>query len=350
MPARHARCINSHCTNSPSACGRGGLRLFLSQDGVGVLGRHKICPYVTPHTTTQIGIFMTSAVKFDKVTYTYGRNTPFFRIALDSVSLEVKSGAITGIIGHTGSGKSTLVQHINGLLEPEQGKVFVMDKDIWEDKKRLREVRYTAGLVFQYPEYQLFDETVKKDVAFGPKNMGLPEDEIDTRVKAAIRFVGLPETVLDKSPFELSGGQKRRVAIAGVIAMQPQILILDEPAAGLDPRGREEILGGIRAYQRESGTTVIIVSHSMEDMARYSDNVIVMEDAKVLLSGTVKEVFSQGEVLDSIGLAVPQITRLLKRLAHAGLPVRQDIFTVEEARQHLLEVLGEVENKSLTCI
>ncbi|MCL2213321.1 MAG: ATP-binding cassette domain-containing protein, partial [Oscillospiraceae bacterium] len=190
---------------------------------------------------------MTQAIKFNNVTYTYGRNTPFFRVALDNVSLSVEAGVITGIIGHTGSGKSTLVQHINGLLEPDSGQIIVMDRDIWEDKKRLREVRYLAGLVFQYPEYQLFDETVAKDVAFGPKNMGLEKDEIDQRVRDAVRFVGLPENVLEKSPFELSGGQKRRVAIAGVIAMRPQILILDEPAAGLDPRGREEILGVIRA-------------------------------------------------------------------------------------------------------
>jgi len=278
---------------------------------------------------------MTPAITLENITYTYSRGTPFAKTALDDVSLEIAPNVITGIMGHTGSGKSTLVQHLNGLLEPQVGKVLVFGEDIWENKKTLRQVRYDVGLVFQYPEYQLFDETVRSDIGFGPRNMGLDSDEIARRVENACRFVGLDEKYLDKSPFELSGGQKRRVAIAGVMAMEPKILILDEPAAGLDPMGREGIFGGIRAYQRESGTTVLIVSHSMEDIARYSDNVVVMKDSRLLFSGEVREIFRKAEELADVGLSVPQVTRLMHKLRHTNPDIRDDIFTVEEARDYL---------------
>jgi len=279
------------------------------------------------------------AIVFEKVTYTYGEGTPFRKVAVDNVGLAIEKGKITGIIGHTGSGKSTLVQLMNGLLRPTAGKVFLDGEDIWAEPKKIRSVRFRCGMVFQYPEYQLFEETVYKDIAFGPKNMGLDEKEIDRRVRDAVKFVGIRESYLEKSPFELSGGEKRRAAIAGVFAMEPEVLILDEPAAGLDPMGREEILGGIRAYQREKGNTLIIVSHSMEDMARYSQNIIVMNEGKLMLSGTCRDVFSKSEILQSVSLNIPQVTKLMQILKKRGLPIRDDVFTVDEAADQLRSLM-----------
>jgi energy-coupling factor transport system ATP-binding protein len=266
--------------------------------------------------------------------------TPFEHAALKDVSFCVERGEFIGIIGHTGSGKSTLIQHFNGLLKPTSGQILLDGTDIWKDKASTRASRFKVGLVFQYPEYQLFEETVYKDIAYGPKNMGLSDDEIDKRVRDAISFCGLEEELLEKSPFELSGGQKRRVAIAGVMAMDPDVLILDEPAAGLDPMGRADILGGVWSYQRRRKNTVIIVSHSMEDMAQYADEIVVMSKAKLFLNGKSKEVFRQSEALKSVGLDVPQITRFMQALNHPGVDVRTDIFTVEQAREELLRVLG----------
>ena len=266
-----------------------------------------------------------------KVVYCYGRGTPFCRVAVDHADLSVKAGRITGIIGHTGSGKSTLLQMMNGLLRPEEGTVELFGKNIWDKPKQMRRVAFTAGLVFQYPEYQLFEETVRKDVAYGPKNMGLPEEEIARRVTSALRFVGLDESVADKSPFELSGGQKRRVAIAGIIAMEPEVLILDEPAAGLDPRGREEIFGNVVNYQKETGRTVVIVSHNMEDMAAYAQDLIVLKEGKVILSGPCREVFREKDLLRSAGLNVPQIMVFTEKLRELGVPVPEDVLTVNEA-------------------
>ncbi len=276
-----------------------------------------------------------AGLEFKNISYIYGVGTPFEKKALDDVSVSFESGCITGLIGHTGSGKSTLVQLANGLLKPTSGQVLLDGKDIWEEPKKIRDVRFRVGLVFQYPEYQLFEETVYKDIAFGPVNMGLSPEEVKKRVEAASFFVGLESSLLEKSPFELSGGQKRRVAIAGIIAMSPEILILDEPAAGLDPMGREEILGGIRSYQRECGNTVVIVSHSMEDMARYADRIAVMNKAKLYRSGSCDEIFGDADSLVSVGLDVPQITRLMLRLKELGVPVRDGIFTVSDARDEL---------------
>lgn len=277
-------------------------------------------------------------VKFENVSFTYNKDTSSAIKALDGVTLEIGSG-ITGIIGHTGSGKSTLVQLINGLLKPDEGKVVLDGNDIWNEPKKIREVRFKAGLVMQYPEYQLFADTVREDIAFGPKNMGIEGDELEKRVLDASRFAGLPEDALEKSPFELSGGQKRRAALAGVIAMTPKILILDEPAAGLDPAGRREILGGIKKYSRQSGTCVIIVSHSMEDMAMYCDDIVVMANAKVLMHKKCAEVFSQYRELVAVGLDVPQITRIAFALRDYGVDIGDDVYTVDYAVGKLCEFI-----------
>ncbi|MBE6543270.1 MAG: energy-coupling factor transporter ATPase [Ruminococcaceae bacterium] len=280
-------------------------------------------------------------IVFDKVSYIYGEKTPGEKIALDNISINIERSGITGIIGHTGSGKSTLLRLMNGLLKPKTGKIYLDGKDIHDDKRNLRDVRFRVGLVFQYPEYQLFEETVYKDIAFGPKNMGLDEEEIDQRVKRAIEFVGLTEDYMEKSPFDLSGGEKRRVAIAGIIAMEPEVLVLDEPAAGLDPIGREEIFGGLERYRRaKPEASVIIVSHSMEDMARYCDRIIVMNESRVMMSGTPREVFGQGDRIISSGLGLPQITRIMNELSKKGMPVRTDIYTVKEAQEELMRILG----------
>lgn len=280
-----------------------------------------------------------ATIELNNITFTYNKNTPSAVCALDHVSLKIDGAAdgITGLIGHTGSGKSTLVQMLNGLLKPDEGQVILDGTDIWAEPKKIRDVRFKAGLVMQYPEYQLFAETVREDIAFGPKNMGLTGDELNTRVLEAAKFSGLSPELLDKSPFELSGGQKRRAALAGVMAMQPKILILDEPAAGLDPVGRRDILGGIRKYAGESGTTVIIVSHSMEDMAMYCDKLVVMADAKILMHKTCAEVFSEYQKLTSVGLDVPQITRIASALAENGVDIGADIYTVDYAVKQLLK-------------
>ena len=297
----------------------------------------------------------------DHVSYIYGAGTPFEQKALDDVSLGIEAGCITGIIGHTGSGKSTMMQLLNGLATPTSGRVLLDGYDInsrlntdFEELRKLpeyqnlsksaakkaikadirnrrRELCFRVGLVMQYPEYQLFEETVFRDIAFGPQNMGLSEDEVRERVLEAAAFTGVSEDWLEKSPFDLSGGQKRRVALAGVIAMRPEVLVLDEPAAGLDPRGRDYIFDGIKQYQRKTKSTVLIVSHSMEDMARYCDRVVVMSDARVLMSGPCEEVFSSMDMLSGIGLDIPQITRLMQMLRASGLPVEADVYTVDKA-------------------
>ena len=279
-------------------------------------------------------------IRLENVSYIYSPDTPFRKVALDDVSLTIHGGVITGLMGHTGSGKSTLVQLLNGLNKPTSGKVFVGGDEIWADPKKVSSFAFRVGQVFQYPEYQLFEETVRKDIAFGPGNMGLDEQEIARRVADSARFCGIADELLDKSPFDLSGGQKRRVAIAGVMAMEPEVLVLDEPAAGLDPRGREEILGGIRSYQRRRGSSVVIVSHSMEDMARYSDEIIVMDHAKVKMRGTTREIFERADELVSVGLDVPQITEVMNLLRSRGLPVRNGIYTVDDARDEILRLLG----------
>lgn len=281
-----------------------------------------------------------NAAELKNVSYTYSRGTPFEAAAVTNVSAAFEAGKVTGIIGHTGSGKSTIAQLINGLLPVSSGEVLVCGKNIWKEPKKIRNVRFNAGLVFQYPEYQLFDETVYKDVSFGPRNMGLSEAETDFRVREAVREVGLDESMLQKSPFDLSGGQRRRAAIAGVMAMRPQILILDEPAAGLDPRGRDEILGRLTSYRDETGASVIMISHSMEDIAEYCDNIIVMNKSEVFLSGSTEEVFSHSEELMSVGLSVPQATKVLIELKKLGYNVSTSAFTVGTAEKEILRLIG----------
>lgn len=283
----------------------------------------------------------------EKLKYLYSAGTPFETAALDEVDFTAENGELVGIIGHTGSGKSTLIQHFNGLLEPNSGVVILDGQNIWskENKKKIRNVRFAVGLCFQYPEYQIFEENVFKEIAFGPKQMGLSEEEIKSRVYESMDFVGLKKTLEDKSPFDLSGGQKRRVAIASVIAMRPKVLILDEPCAGLDPKGREVILSLIKDYQQKTGSTVIIVSHSMEDVAKLCSKVVVMNKGKVAMSGTVPEVYSHAQELREIGLNVPQVTEIFLKLKAVGIDCRTDIFTVEQGRaelQRLFEKEGKV--------
>ena len=273
------------------------------------------------------------------LTYTYSPGTPFEKTAMKDVSLSVERGDFIGVIGHTGSGKSTLVQQLNGLLRPTSGQVLLEGKDIWEEPKKIREVRFRVGMVFQYPEHQLFEETVYKDISFGPRNMGLPEEEIDERVRRAAAFVGLKTELLEKSPFELSGGEKRRAAIAGVMAMQPEVLILDEPTAGLDPKGRDLVLEQVAAYQKENGTTVLLVSHSMEDIARVAKTVLVMNGGQVAMYAPTPEVFSRAEELRAIGLAIPSVTRIFMGLREKGYPVGENVYTVEQAAARLLPLL-----------
>ncbi|MBQ3182776.1 MAG: energy-coupling factor transporter ATPase, partial [Clostridia bacterium] len=267
-------------------------------------------------------------IELKGVSYLYGGKTPFEKKALNNINATIEKGSITGIIGHTGSGKSTLVQLLNGLLRPTEGQILLDGVDIWENPKKMRALRFKVGLVFQYPEYQLFEETVKQDIAFGPKNMGLTADEVERRVLDAAKFCGLDQRLLSKSPFELSGGQKRRVAIAGVMAMSPEVLILDEPAAGLDPQGRSDIFGGICEYRRKSGATVIIVSHSMEDIARYCDRVLVMSGGQVWAEGNCDEIFSRADELESIGLSIPQIARFVRLLKEKGIDLGDNLYTV----------------------
>lgn len=281
-----------------------------------------------------------SKLKIENVSYVYGPKTPFEVRALKNINLEIKENCITGIIGHTGSGKSTLVQMFNGLIKPTEGRILLDGKDIWEKPKEIGKVCFKVGLVMQYPEYQLFEETVRHDIAYGPKNMGLDEEQIKRSVLRAAEFVGLEPELLDKSPFDLSGGQKRRVAIAGVMAMNPEVLVLDEPAAGLDPAGRSSIFEGICRYARENHASVIIVSHSMEDMAKYCDELIVMNDGELWMTGDKREIFSRGEELKGIGLNVPQITELILELEKYSICLGRDIYTVEAAETALLKLFG----------
>ncbi len=271
-----------------------------------------------------------SHLKTENLTFTYGEGTPFKITALQNVNIEISKGEFVAVIGHTGSGKSTLVQQLNGLLKPTKGTVLLDGKNIHESKSTLFDTRFRVGLCFQYPEYQLFEETVYKDIAFGPSNMGLSQSEIDERVRNAAKYVGIPDDMLLKSPFDLSGGEKRRVAIAGVISMEPEFLILDEPTSGLDPRGREQILSLISDYRDKTGKTVIIVSHSMDDVARFATKVIVMNNAETEMCGTVDEVFEKSSRLREIGLSVPQITEVFIKLREKGYPVSEKIYTVEQ--------------------
>ena len=280
-------------------------------------------------------------IKTEELRYVYSKDTPYEHVALDDVSIEIEQGAFVGLIGHTGSGKSTLIQHLNGLLKPTAGKIYVGGEDIWADPKDIRRFRFKVGLVFQYPEHQLFEETVRKDIAFGPKNMGLSEEEIERRVLDAARFTGLTEDYLEKSPFELSGGEKRRVAIAGVLAMEPEVLILDEPTAGLDPKGREHILSEIKAYHERRGATIILVSHSMEDVARFASHVLIMDHGKAAMYGKTREVFSRVDELVELGLEVPQISRVFARLRADGVAVPESVLTVSEAKDAVLALLGK---------
>ena len=275
-----------------------------------------------------------------ELTHTYSAGTPFEHTALEGVDFAAYPGEYLGIIGHTGSGKSTLIQHLNGLLKPTSGQVLYQGQDIWETRERTRQIRFHVGLVFQYPEYQLFEETVYKDISFGPRNMGLDGEEIDRRVRQAAQFVGLSDSVLQQSPFELSGGQKRRVAIAGVIAMEPSVLILDEPTAGLDPVGVEAILANIKAYHDAKNATVIIVSHSMEEMARTVDRIVVVNDGRIPFSGAPREVFAHGDELEAMGLGVPAMTRVFHRLRALGADIDPSVYTIAQARDAILEKLG----------
>lgn len=290
-----------------------------------------------------------ATIQTEGLTYRYGIGTPFEKTAVDHVDLEIETGSFVGIIGHTGSGKSTLIQHLNGLLRPTEGKVLLDGVDIWADKSKMRQMRFRVGLVFQYPEYQIFEETVAKDIAFGPRNMGLAEEEVQARVRETAAIVGLSEEILKQSPFLLSGGQKRRVAIAGVMAMRPEVLILDEPTAGLDPRGREEILQEIQAYRNQTGATILLVSHSMEDVARHAKKILVMNAGKVFCYDMVANVFRRSQELQAIGLAVPQITRVCDALRARGVPLTDDIFTVEQAKQQLLEWYHRTRGGQGTC-
>lgn len=275
------------------------------------------------------------------LTHKYNEGMPFEKTALKDINIEIKTGEFVGIIGHTGSGKSTLIQMFNGLIKPTMGQVLVNGEDINGDKVNKKEVRQKVGLVFQYPEYQLFEMTVKQDVAFGPKNLGLSEEEVNERVRYALSAVGLDESYDEKSPFELSGGQKRRVAIAGVLAMKPETLILDEPTAGLDPKGRNELFGQLQKMHEELGLTIVLISHSMEDVARYAEKLIVLYKGKVAYQGTPREVFAHGMKLEEIGLAMPQIRYVMAALKEKGMPIDTDVLTVEEAASQLIKYLNE---------
>ena len=281
-----------------------------------------------------------SVIKTEKLSFVYGEGTPFRKVAVDNVDLEIGEGEFIGVIGHTGSGKSTLIQHFNGLLKPTSGSVYIDGEKLWEDKARLRAIRFKVGLVFQYPEYQLFEETCYKDIAFGPRNMGLSEEEIDKRVRETARLIGISDAMLEKSPFELSGGQKRRVAIAGVMAMEPKVLILDEPASGLDPKGRAKILGLIREYHKEKKNTVMLVSHSMEDVAKHCSKILVMNNAQVFCYDTPVNVFRRAQELESMGLAVPQVTRVFNRLRAMGCAVDDEVYTVGFGKELIMKALA----------
>lgn len=288
---------------------------------------------------------MEPIIEIKNLTHIYSPNTPFEQRALDNVNLTIYRGESLGIIGRTGSGKSTLIQHLNGLIRPTSGQILFQGQDIWSSKALTHDIRFQVGLVFQYPEYQLFEETVYKDIAFGPRNMKLGEEEIDRRVRRAAEFAGLGDEVLSRSPFELSGGQKRRVAIAGVIAMEPKVLILDEPTAGLDPGGAASILANLEAYRRANGATVIIVSHSMEDVARLTHRLAVVSHGKLPYVGAPREVFSHGEELEALGLAVPAMNRVFARVRALGVDIDPAVYTVEQAKEALLAALREKEGE-----
>ncbi len=279
---------------------------------------------------------MEPILQVKNLTHTYGIGTPFQRSAVEDMSFDVRQGEFLGIIGHTGSGKSTLIQHLNGLLKPTSGQVLLEGKDIWAEPKKIRDVRFRVGLVFQYPEYQLFEETVYRDIAFGPANQGKTGAALDRCVREAARLVGVRDDQLEKSPFELSGGQKRRVALAGVLAMEPEVLVLDEPTAGLDPAGRENLMANIRDFHRNRRTTVILVSHSMDEIARNVDRILVLKAARVLMSGTPAEVFAQAEALIGAGLDVPQVTRVAMALKARGLDIDPAVYTVEALERQIL--------------
>lgn len=280
------------------------------------------------------------SIKIENLTHIYMKGSPFEKKALDNVSITINDGEFVALIGHTGSGKSTLIQHINGLLKPHSGNIIVNDINISNKGVKLSDIRKKVGLVFQYPEYQLFEETIEKDIAFGPKNLGLSDEEIDIRVKRAMKMVGLDyDTYKDKSPFDLSGGQKRRVAIAGVVAMEPNVLILDEPTAGLDPKGRDDILNQVKLLHMEYKMTIILVSHSMEDVAKVADRILVMHKGKCILDGKPSDVFKEIDTLESVGLAVPQVTYLMRNLKEKGFNISGDAFTIAQAKEEILNVL-----------
>ena len=283
---------------------------------------------------------MGSIIKVDHLSYVYNPGMPNAVTALDDVSFEVEEGDFVGIIGATGSGKSTLITHMNGLNKPTSGHIIIDGRDLWAEPEKIREFRFLTGLVFQYPEYQLFEETCYKDIAFGPRNMGLDEAEIDRRVHEAADFVGLDEALLQRSPFELSGGQKRRVAVAGVMAMKPRILVLDEPAAGLDPEGRDEILSEVKQYHKKTGTTVLLVSHSMEDIAKYANRVLVMSNKKIAMYDTVEKVFARAPELLELGLSVPQVTQIFLKLRQMGLDIPADVYTIPYAVKTIQKALA----------
>ena len=284
-------------------------------------------------------------IRLEDITFIYGKNSPFEVRALDGVSLDIHAGKLTGIIGHTGSGKSTLIQLFNGLTRADHGRVLLDGQDIWERPKEIGTIRFRVGLVMQYPEYQLFEETVFADIAFGPRNMGLSDEDVKERVYEAAAFAGVPSDLMEKSPFDLSGGQKRRVAIAGIMAMRPEVLVLDEPAAGLDPQGRHTIFQGIRDYNRNTGCTVLIVSHSMEDMAQYCDDVVVMAHAKVLMAGDRDHIFARADELEAVGLDIPQITKLCLLLREGGMPMPAGLYTVDSAEDALMRLFSEARGK-----
>ena len=283
---------------------------------------------------------MENILELKSISYKYSQGTPFEKVALDDINVAFEKGKITGLIGHTGSGKSTLVNLLNGLLKPNSGTVLLGGEDIWKNPREISKIRHRVGLVMQYPEYQLFDETVFLDIGYGPRNLGLDESGVAARVREAVAFTGITDDMLDKSPFELSGGQKRRVAIAGIIAMRPDVLVLDEPAAGLDPRGRKEILGGLRKYVNDTGSSVILVSHSMEDMAYYCDNVVVMNKGRIYKTGTVSEIFSLSSELMEIGLDVPSISKIAAELKRGGVELTGELYTVNGVLDAILKLIG----------
>jgi len=282
---------------------------------------------------------MAAIIRAEHLSHIYGQGMPDASVAIQDINLSIEEGDFVGLIGSTGSGKSTLINHFNGILKPTSGKLYVAGEDMWADPRQIRKFRFMVGLVFQYPEYQLFEETVEKDIAYGPSNMGLSEEEIRQRVHSAAEMCGIDEAMLQKSPFELSGGQKRRVAIAGVIAMQPRILVLDEPAAGLDPEGRDNILSQIKAYHKQTGTTVVLVSHSMEDIAKYADKVIVMDQSRLAMYDTTEKIFARAPELLAMGLSVPQITRIFLRLRELGVDIPTDVYTMPYAVKTILKAV-----------